>query len=88
MVNTENNVAIHSTNSAHIPVTQASANKKACPGPIPILRTKPRPKVVHLGRTPETEQKAMKGGRERGGAKGNEGGVSGEVWRTKSVVGV
>ena len=46
--------------------------------PDPTLRT--RPKVVHLGRTPETEEKGIKKGeRGGGGAKGYKGGVGRKV---------
>eukprot|EP00967_Tisochrysis_lutea_P132536 scaffold231501_cov22-Tisochrysis_lutea.AAC.1 len=48
--------------------------KKACPpapNPEPTLRTKPT--VVYLGRTPDTEDKRMMGGRGRGGEKGRKG---------------
>ena len=59
MVNVENNDAIHNNKRAHNPATQTLARQKACPDF--ILRT--GPKVVHLGRTPETEQNGNDGGK-------------------------
>ena len=59
--------------------TRAQAGTRGTAGygskglPKPTLRT--RPWVAHQGRTPETEEKGTKGGRERGGGREDKGGV-------------